>query len=77
MTDKKHSCFGDIKDCTNQNQQKEKISHIEKPEEKAIKQSLRNNPGAAINDADDNKVSNNLVKEEVKKLNNNPRNNEI
>ncbi len=43
----------------------------------AIDQSLRDNPGAAINKADHNNVSNSLVKEEVKSLNNNPRNTDL
>lgn len=39
-----------------------------------VNQSLRDNPGAAINAADNNKVNPEIVKEEVRNLNNNPRN---
>ncbi len=46
-------------------------------EKDRLKDSLRTKPGAAINDADNDKVSNCLVKEEVKTLNNNPRNNDM
>lgn len=37
---------------------------------------LKNYPGAAINKADKNKVSPEMVKERVKTQNNNPRNND-
>lgn len=39
--------------------------------------SLRNNPGAAIDHADDNRVSKKLVDERTKTQNNNPRNNDM
>lgn len=43
----------------------------------AVKSSLKENPGAAINAADGNKVSPSLVKEDTSALNNNPRNNDM
>ncbi len=41
-----------------------------------VKDALGNLPGAAINKADDNKVSSKLEKERTCTLNNNPRNDE-
>lgn len=41
---------------------------------KETKKSLRENPGAAIDSADDDRVTAKPVKEDVKDLNNNPRN---
>lgn len=43
----------------------------------AVKNSLKENPGAAINNADGDKVTPGLVKERTAALNNNPRNNEM
>ncbi len=43
----------------------------------AVKQGLKNLPGVAVNDADDDKVTPSLVKERTSTLNNNPRNNEM
>lgn len=43
----------------------------------AVKSSLRENPGAAIDAADDDKVSPNLIKERTSTLNNNPRNEDL
>lgn len=44
---------------------------------KAVKNSLRENPGAAINNADDNDVSEKLVDERTRTLNSNPRNSDM
>lgn len=44
---------------------------------KAVRESLRNNPGAAINSADDGKVNPTLVNERTCALNNNPRNSDM
>lgn len=44
---------------------------------KAVDKSLRDNPGAAINKADDNKVSAKLVDERTCTLNSNPRNSDM
>lgn len=43
----------------------------------AVKNSLRENPGAAVNAADNGKVTPKLVKEDTASLNNNPRNNDM
>jgi len=43
----------------------------------AVKESLRENPGAAIDRADDDKVNPCMVKEDTAMLNNNPRNGDM
>lgn len=55
----------------------EKIKDVAGKASEAVKESLRNNPGAATNIADGDKVSSNMVKEDVRSLNNNPRNNDM
>lgn len=42
-----------------------------------VKNALENYPGAAIDSSDGDKVSPKMVAEDVKQLNNNPRNNDI
>ena len=42
-----------------------------------VKNALENYPGAAIDSSDGDKVSPKMVEEDVKQLNNNPRNNDI
>ena len=48
-----------------------------KPTKQQTTAAERRYPGSAINNADENKVNADMVKADVKSLNNNPRNNEL
>jgi len=45
--------------------------------EQAVETGLREKPGVALNDADSNRVSAQMVKDSTRMLNNNPRNSEM
>ena len=55
----------------------EKIKDVASKATSAVKQSLRDNPGAAIDSGDDDAVNPSLVKERTCTLNNNPRNDDM
>lgn len=50
---------------------------MNKEEKKQVEEAERKYPGAAIDAADDNKVSEKLVDEQTSMLNDNPRNDDI
>ena len=50
---------------------------MENEAQKQINEAERNYPGAAVDVANDNKVSREMVDEETCELNNNPRNNDL
>lgn len=54
-----------------------KRNNLNEQEQKNYDYSVNNYPGMAIDAADDNKVSGNRVRKATKRMNNNPRNNEI